>query len=111
MKQTNNQNRSWVWQTCTEFGWFQTTYGSIFFPDQLTLEEQVEWCSEIYGVDNMTPHTEWTNTYYGYNLLLTLLTCVVDSICKEQILCFLMDTLIHGIYCPSTKISLLEFKL
>ncbi|EGG16611.1 hypothetical protein DFA_07589 [Cavenderia fasciculata] len=58
--------RSWVFQTCAEFGYFSTTYpGSSVFPGLLNVEEQVKWCQEIYDVPGMTPNIDWTNSYYG----------------------------------------------
>ena len=44
--------RPWLWQTCTEFGWYQTTnqadqkYGS-----SLPLEFFEQWCSDAFGAD------------------------------------------------------------
>jgi len=65
MRDPNNQNRSWVWQTCVEFGFYNPSYGTIFFPNHINLEHQVKWCEEIYGIKGMTPNTNWTNSYYG----------------------------------------------
>ena len=44
--------RPWLWQTCTEFGWYQTTnqaeqkYGS-----SLPLEFFEQWCADAFGED------------------------------------------------------------
>ncbi|EGC35830.1 hypothetical protein DICPUDRAFT_151801 [Dictyostelium purpureum] len=59
-------SRSWVYQTCVEFGYFSTTYeGTSVFPPTLNVEEQVKWCEEIFDVPGMTPNIDWTNAYYG----------------------------------------------
>jgi len=58
-------SRSWVWQTCVEFGYFSSTYpGTSVFPT-LNVEEQVRWCELIFGFPNMTPNVDYTNYWYG----------------------------------------------
>eukprot|EP01130_Rhizamoeba_saxonica_P001963 TRINITY_DN11784_c0_g1_i1.p1 TRINITY_DN11784_c0_g1~~TRINITY_DN11784_c0_g1_i1.p1 ORF type:complete len:449 (-),score=73.02 TRINITY_DN11784_c0_g1_i1:27-1373(-) len=57
--------RAWFWQKCTEFGWFQgANYSSAFF-DQIPYSNILNWCSDVFDIDHMVPHTQWTNTYYG----------------------------------------------
>eukprot|EP01088_Endostelium_zonatum_P004005 TRINITY_DN1520_c2_g1_i1.p1 TRINITY_DN1520_c2_g1~~TRINITY_DN1520_c2_g1_i1.p1 ORF type:complete len:475 (+),score=101.44 TRINITY_DN1520_c2_g1_i1:21-1445(+) len=70
MKQSNNTNRSWMFQVCTEFGWFQTAYpGTSIFWTQ-GVEHQLKWCEEIFGIKGMKPDLEATNEYYGgYELM------------------------------------------
>jgi hypothetical protein len=65
MKETTNQNRSWFWQKCTEFGFFQTSYNgtSPFF--NIELELQVALCGEVFNIPNMEPDVDWTNAQYG----------------------------------------------
>ena len=47
-----NGGRQWTYQTCTEFGWYQTTnqaeqkYGS-----SLPLEFFEQWCADAFGAD------------------------------------------------------------
>ncbi|EFA86462.1 hypothetical protein PPL_00255 [Heterostelium album PN500] len=70
MRKTNSKDqdgsRSWLWQTCVEFGYFSTTYpGTSVFPPTLNVEEQVKWCEEIFDIKGMTPNIAWTNSYYG----------------------------------------------
>ncbi|KAF2071145.1 hypothetical protein CYY_007535 [Polysphondylium violaceum] len=63
---SQNGDRSWEWQSCVEFGYFSSTYpGSSVFPPVLNVEEQVRWCSEIFGIPNMTPNVDSTNYWYG----------------------------------------------
>merc|ERR1712227_135411 len=62
--------RPWLWQTCTEFGWYQTTnqaeqkYGS-----SLPLEFFEQWCSDAFGSDITHEMLErsiaQTNVEYG----------------------------------------------
>jgi len=62
--------RPWLWQTCTEFGWYQTTnqaeqkYGS-----SLPLEFFEQWCSDAFGADITHEMLErsiaQTNVEYG----------------------------------------------
>eukprot|EP01121_Diplochlamys_sp_Union-15-3_P017368 TRINITY_DN60_c0_g1_i1.p1 TRINITY_DN60_c0_g1~~TRINITY_DN60_c0_g1_i1.p1 ORF type:complete len:233 (+),score=26.50 TRINITY_DN60_c0_g1_i1:103-801(+) len=62
---TNNLDRSWHWQKCNEFGFFQGSYKgtSVFFPD-LPIDELLNWCYEIFGI-HLYPDVAWTNAYYG----------------------------------------------
>eukprot|EP01099_Mayorella_cantabrigiensis_P008264 TRINITY_DN766_c0_g1_i3.p1 TRINITY_DN766_c0_g1~~TRINITY_DN766_c0_g1_i3.p1 ORF type:complete len:204 (-),score=34.40 TRINITY_DN766_c0_g1_i3:72-608(-) len=64
--QETSSGRSWVWQTCTEFGYYQTAET----PDQpfsstISLDWYVDMCTDIYGIEGLTPDIDWTNTYYG----------------------------------------------
>eukprot|EP00003_Mantamonas_plastica_P027839 TRINITY_DN6095_c0_g2_i1.p1 TRINITY_DN6095_c0_g2~~TRINITY_DN6095_c0_g2_i1.p1 ORF type:complete len:225 (-),score=82.90 TRINITY_DN6095_c0_g2_i1:23-697(-) len=58
--------RSWFYQKCAEFGFFKPTYQntSIFFPNG-DLEHEVAWCERLFGVKDMSPHTDFTNAFYG----------------------------------------------
>eukprot|EP01132_Coremiostelium_polycephalum_P000880 gene880-1103_t len=70
MKVTSNQaqtgDRSWMWQSCLEFGYFATSYPgtSVFFPS-LNVEQQISWCSQVFGISGMTPRVQQTNEDYG----------------------------------------------
>jgi len=62
---SNAASRSWTWQTCIEFGYFQTSTGSGQpFPNSITLDWFVQLCDDIFGVP-LSPNVQWTNTYYG----------------------------------------------
>ena len=60
--------RQWVYQTCTEFGYYQTTDSARQpFGDLITLSSQLKTCSEVYGVTaaEVSEHVQSTNKYYG----------------------------------------------
>merc|ERR1719427_1585816 len=62
--------RQWIWQTCTEFGWYQTTnQPSGIYGSSLDLEFFERWCQDGFG-DMFTHGTlealmEATNIEYG----------------------------------------------
>jgi len=62
-----NYNRAWTWQTCVEYGWFQGTDkdSNVFFPDMPSIRYILPWCEYAYGIKDMTPNIDWTNSYYG----------------------------------------------
>ena len=42
--------RQWTWQTCTEFGWYQTTnQESNIYGSSLPLEFFEKWCQDAFG--------------------------------------------------------------
>jgi len=42
--------RQWIWQTCTEFGWYQTTnQESGVYGHTLPLEFMEQWCQDAFG--------------------------------------------------------------
>jgi len=66
---SSNSGRSWQWQTCNEFGWYQSSYypGTSIFPT-VDAQMQVNWCPMIYGLNNnynITANIRWTLDYYG----------------------------------------------
>eukprot|EP00123_Amoebidium_parasiticum_P015992 comp23234_c0_seq3/m.37911 comp23234_c0_seq3/g.37911 ORF comp23234_c0_seq3/g.37911 comp23234_c0_seq3/m.37911 type:complete len:140 (-) comp23234_c0_seq3:652-1071(-) len=60
--------RAWTWQTCNEFGYFQTTdsddskqpFGHLF---PVTLFTKL--CKDVFGVSNVSDNILRTLTYYG----------------------------------------------
>jgi hypothetical protein len=64
MQDVTSQSRSWQFQTCSEFGFWQSTTGSIFF-DDITSDEINALCEPIFGVKGMTPDTGAVNARYG----------------------------------------------
>jgi hypothetical protein len=61
--------RSWYWQTCTEFGYFQTVEEpplSPFLPI-LNLEFFTEVCRQVYGINPavISANVRKTNAFYG----------------------------------------------
>ncbi len=103
LQAANNADRSWLFQQCTEFGFFMPTYGSVF--PLLGLEHQVRWCGKqthlscvnllslhnrmfnvllslssekIFGIPNLQPDTEAVNAYYGYTSLHSFIQAVAQ---------------------------------
>jgi len=61
-------SRSWTWQTCNEFGYFQTAgENSIFSQKYITLEFFEKICADAYGVDaeHIRNAITATNECYG----------------------------------------------
>ena len=62
--------RQWIWQTCTEFGWYQTSnQPSGIFGTLLTLDFFESWCRDAFGADFSHDRLEAamaaTNAEYG----------------------------------------------
>ena len=60
--------RQWVYQTCTEFGFYQTTDSARQpFGDLITLSSQLKTCSEVYSISAIAVYdaVAATNKYYG----------------------------------------------
>merc|ERR1711872_825561 len=62
--------RQWIWQTCTEFGWYQTTnQPSGVYGSTLTLDFFEQWCQDAFGADftheRMQSLIEASNEEYG----------------------------------------------
>jgi len=70
--------RCWTYQTCTEFGFFQTGESSSQpFAKNITLKFFTDMCADLFSTSTRThalkknlspplaPNTEWTNTFYG----------------------------------------------
>ena len=64
-----NQNaagRSWTWQTCIEFGYYQNAVGPKQpFSPKITLDWYLKQCSQIFGINGLTPDISYTNNMYG----------------------------------------------
>ena len=64
----NNNNRPWTYQTCNEFGYYQTTdslhqpFSSWF---QLNMSFYRDICYEAFDGWQSSPQTEWINSLYG----------------------------------------------
>jgi len=59
--------RSWTYQTCIEFGYFQTTDSPHQpFGDLVPLSYSTDMCKDIFGF-NFFPDIKGTNEYYGGN--------------------------------------------
>jgi serine protease 16 len=68
-----SNERQWYWQTCTEFGYYQTcdanTTCPFKSPAALDLSLQVGLCTQVYGVEPATTAARiaFSNQYYGGN--------------------------------------------
>ncbi|XP_073780478.1 thymus-specific serine protease [Danio rerio] len=62
--------RQWFYQTCTEFGFYQTCEDdSCPFSRRFTLQSQTELCSRLFNIsqDSLLVSIDFTNQYYGGN--------------------------------------------
>jgi pimeloyl-ACP methyl ester carboxylesterase len=62
--------RGWVWQTCNEFGFFQSTdRGYNIFESAQPVNFYVDFCADVYGPqftrDTIDANVRATNAYYG----------------------------------------------
>jgi len=62
--------RQWIWQTCTEFGWYQTTnQDSGVYGSALTLDFFEQWCQDAFGpkfnLEMMEKSISASNIEYG----------------------------------------------
>jgi len=58
-------SRTWTWQTCIEFGYFQTGSSSNQpFSSMISLEWFLQQCNDIFGLP-LTPNIAATNAIYG----------------------------------------------
>eukprot|EP01122_Echinamoeba_exundans_P011847 TRINITY_DN4844_c0_g1_i1.p1 TRINITY_DN4844_c0_g1~~TRINITY_DN4844_c0_g1_i1.p1 ORF type:complete len:489 (-),score=98.17 TRINITY_DN4844_c0_g1_i1:20-1486(-) len=67
-KNPNAAGRAWTWQTCNEFGYFQTGSGSnIPFSKLITLEYYTSLCRDVFGVEpvDVQLNVRRTNAFYG----------------------------------------------
>ncbi|KAI1894055.1 hypothetical protein AGOR_G00130050 [Albula goreensis] len=68
VKRTGFGERQWYYQTCTEFGYYQTCEdASCPFSRMLTLQAQTELCPLLFGVSqsSLPSSIAFTNQYYG----------------------------------------------
>ena len=64
--QPTSAGRSWTWQTCTEFGYYQTGESARQpFSSKISLDWFVQQCADIFGVPGLTPAIDATNAFYG----------------------------------------------
>ena len=61
-----SSQRAWVYQTCTEFGYYQSTDGHTPFGKYMPLKYFLQMCADVFGLDIRTfPRIEQTNEIYG----------------------------------------------
>merc|ERR1719370_750557 len=59
--------RQWIWQTCTEFGWYQTTnQESGVYGHTLPLDFFEQWCQDAFGPE--FTHEVLEKNVYGSNI-------------------------------------------
>jgi len=64
----NAASRSWTWQTCIEYGYFQTGESSKQpFSSAITLDYFIQQCTDIFGPTGFTyePAIDWIISDYG----------------------------------------------
>ncbi|XP_018411518.1 PREDICTED: thymus-specific serine protease-like [Nanorana parkeri] len=60
--------RQWYYQTCTEFGYYQTCdHASCPFSPRITLQFQLDICKEVFQIptESVLQAVQFTNEYYG----------------------------------------------
>ncbi|XP_028275788.1 thymus-specific serine protease [Parambassis ranga] len=60
--------RQWIYQTCTEFGFYQTCEDTTCpFSGMLTLQSQTDLCAMLFGISqhSLPARVAFTNTFYG----------------------------------------------
>uniref|UniRef100_H3BFZ0 Serine protease 16 n=1 Tax=Latimeria chalumnae TaxID=7897 RepID=H3BFZ0_LATCH len=60
--------RQWYYQTCTEFGYYQTCEDdSCVFSPLMTLSSQLDLCTRVFGISakSVQQAVQFTNEYYG----------------------------------------------
>ncbi|KAK0415706.1 hypothetical protein QR680_012075 [Steinernema hermaphroditum] len=76
MKQSTDADRMWIWQTCTEFGYYQSSDSKTagpFFGDNTKSSMPIDWivreCAQIFGDDYKSQAVydaiKKTNNFYG----------------------------------------------
>jgi len=67
-KSPSAAGRSWYFQTCNEFGYYQTgeSVNSLFSP-KITLGYFLGMCESLFGIspETVSANIDWTNEYYG----------------------------------------------
>ncbi|XP_036006088.1 thymus-specific serine protease isoform X2 [Fundulus heteroclitus] len=67
-KKRRRAERQWTYQTCTEFGFYQTCEDATCpFSGMLTLQAQTKLCAEVFGISqhSLPARIAFTNSYYG----------------------------------------------
>lgn len=70
MTWSSGGGRQWMYQTCTEFGFYQTSSGeSEIFGNQFTLDFFIQQCKDVFGAKYdeafIEAAADWTNNNYG----------------------------------------------
>lgn len=79
--QATSAGRSWTWQTCIEFGYYQSAETAAQpFSKYITLEWFVQQCTDIFNIKGLTPNIAFTNAYYGAKNIVTENTYFTNGI-------------------------------
>jgi len=67
---SGNANRAWLWQTCNEFGYYQTADGAwnehnFFTAGASNAAVAYGFCKDVFGIDDTKARIAATNEYYG----------------------------------------------
>uniref|UniRef100_A0A3Q4AUG2 Serine protease 16 n=1 Tax=Mola mola TaxID=94237 RepID=A0A3Q4AUG2_MOLML len=68
LRRGKRAERQWIYQTCTEFGFYQTCEDAACpFSGMVTLQFQTEVCPVVFGISqhSLPGRVALTNTYYG----------------------------------------------
>lgn len=66
MRFYRTDSRSWIWQSCNEFGYFQSSDASDQpFSHLITIQFWIQQCQDIFGITAMQPNVNYTNEFYG----------------------------------------------
>jgi len=60
--------RSWMYQTCVEYGYYQTVESpDVPFSKLINLDYFLGMCKDVYGIEKTSPakSVDYTNSYYG----------------------------------------------
>ncbi|KAM4742724.1 thymus-specific serine protease [Anableps anableps] len=67
-KNSRRAERQWTYQTCTEFGFYQTCEDTACpFSGMVTLQAQTKICAKVFGISqhSLPSRIAFTNSYYG----------------------------------------------
>jgi pimeloyl-ACP methyl ester carboxylesterase len=75
-----SDGRSWTYQTCREFGFYQTGDSSNQpFSRLISLDYYLQQCEDMFGIKGMKPNIDWTNDDYGAKGIKTSNTVFTDG--------------------------------
>ncbi len=101
--------RQWTYQTCTEFGFFQTTDSdeTSLFSNEIDLDFYTSICSEVFGINSTDVYSavNRTNHFYGgRNVTGTNIVFPNGSIDPWHALSILTDisSTVHSLYITGT---------
>lgn len=116
--QNTSDARSWTYQTCREFGYYQTTDCNSGctppqpFPTYLPLNFSLQQCQDIFG-EPFVPDVDWTNAEFGARNIISDNTFMTngdvdpwsvlgtfDTCMNRVFLCRQTDLIVTGVHPP-----------